>query len=43
MKIRAATLIKKNFIKVLNLNLPKIGKGQTLIKIYYEKKFQLFA
>ena len=35
MKIRAATLIKKNFIKVLNLNLPKIGKGQALIKIYY--------
>ena len=35
MKIRAATLIKKDFIEVLNLNLPKIGKGQALIKIYY--------
>ena len=35
MKISAATLIKKNFIKVLDLNLPKIQKGQVLVKIKY--------
>lgn len=35
MKISAATLIKKNFIKILDLNLPKIQKGQVLVKIKY--------
>ena len=35
MKISAATLIKKNFIKVLDLNLPKLKKGQVLVKIKY--------
>ena len=35
MEIKAATLIKKNLIKVLKLKLPKLGKGEVLVKVYY--------
>ncbi len=35
MNIKAATLIKKNLVKVLNLKLPKPDKGQVLVKIKY--------
>ena len=35
MKIKAATLIKKNYIKILDLNLPEVKFGQILVKIKY--------
>lgn len=35
MKIFAATLIKKNLVKVLKLNFPKLKRGQVLVKIKY--------
>lgn len=35
MDIRAATLIKKNKIKILNLKTPKLNNGQVLVKIKY--------
>ena len=35
MNIKAATLINKKLIKILNLKLPKPGKGQVLVKIKY--------
>tara|TARA_B100000029_G_C17575196_1_gene957937 strand:+ start:1625 stop:2647 length:1023 start_codon:yes stop_codon:yes gene_type:complete len=35
MHIKAATLIKKKLVKVLNLKLPKLSRGQILVKIKY--------
>ena len=35
MEFKAATLIKKNFLKVLKLKLPNLEKGQVLVKIHY--------
>ena len=35
MEIKAATLIKKNLIKVLKLKLPKLKNGEVLVKVCY--------